>query len=301
MDRHLKGYPFIGAAVFLWGTQGSFGKIVMDAGVGPVTLAAGRISFGAMAFLLLILLHPAESLRIRKGDFPYFVVFGLATVGLLHGSFNLAIYHTGVGTASILLYTAPAFVTVLSIFFFGETPTLRRIIALLVTLAGCVAITSAVDTLLFNRIGVLFGLLAGFAYGLWNVLNKKGLVRYSPAVLNFYSMLVGGIVLLIASFQISGSEMFRLSPGIWGAMVLMAIAHSFLPNSFYVKALHYMRPSRASIMANGELIISVLLAWILFREPFTLLKTAGFVLVTAGIILIATEEYIHEEEHLPHP
>lgn len=263
----------------------------MNGGIHPVTLAAARILLGAGMFLVYILVTDPKKLRVERRDWLFFLLFGLLTVAVFHFSFNYAIYYTGVATASILLYTAPAFVTLLSIFFFGEKPTVKRLAALVLTLLGCFAISRAAGELAFNRAGILFGLASGFAYGLWSILGKKGLVRYSAEVINFYNLLIGGIFLLIAALFIAGPSTFRISAGGMGGILLMTFLTTFIPYNLYVNGMNYLSASKASILANFELVIAVVLSRLLFREPFTLFKMLGFAAIGAGLLLIISEDY----------
>jgi drug/metabolite transporter (DMT)-like permease len=286
-----KGYTLILLAVLFFGTQGTIGKGLMNSGIHPVTLAAMRILLGALMFFLYILVTDPGSLKLDKKDYPYFLVFGLLTIGVTHFCLNYAIYYTGVATAIILFYTAPAFVTVLSIFFFDEKPTWQRILALSLTLLGCYFITRSSQELNFNMLGVVFGIIAGFSYGLWSILTKKGLAKYSTPVLNFYSLLIGGLALLMTSFIVTGPQSYRISPILWVGVTLMAFFNTFIPCNFYVNGLKYMAASKASILANFELVIAVLLSYIIFREPFTFYKILGFATIGAGLILIIREDY----------
>lgn len=286
-----KGYALVMLAVLFFGSQGTFGKGLMNSGVHPVSLAALRLLLAALLFLVYILMSDPKSLRVRREDYLYLLCFGLFTTGVLRLSFNYAIFYTGVATSSILLYTAPAFVTVLSIFLFSEKPTVKRVLALMLTMLGCFFIARASAQLDFNLLGVGFGVVAGFTYALWSIMSKKGLARYPAPVLNFYNLLIAGLMLLVASLAIAGPQSVAISPNQWGGVLLMALFNTFIPYTFYVGALHHIPASKASILANFELVIAVLLSYLVFQEPFTLYKTLGFVAIGTGIFLIMREDY----------
>lgn len=290
INNRPKGYLLVMLAVLFWAPQGSVGKILMDQGIHPVTLAAGRILFGSLVFFIHIMVTNPKSIRIEKKDRLFFILFGIFGIALLHFSFNYAVFYTGVATASILLYTAPAFVTVLSIFFFQERPTLKRILALILTILGCVLITAAND-LTFNRVGIIFGILAGFSYGLWSILSKKGLERYTSPVINFYNLFIGGLALLLASLFIAGPASYQMGLGGWLGMLAMAFFHIYIPGFLYVNSMKFMAASKASILANFEVVIAVLLGYFLFKESFGFFKISGFISIGIGLLLIVWEDY----------
>ena len=71
----------------------------------------------------------------------------------------------------MLLYTAPAFVAIISTIFLKEPLTKNKIMAICLTIIGCVSISWAGgDELDLNLLGILFGILTGLSYALWNVM-----------------------------------------------------------------------------------------------------------------------------------
>lgn len=290
MRPEWKGYMSVFLAAFFWGIQGTLGKLFMIGGIHPVTIAAIRILSAALLFLLVILLSDPRSLRISGKGLRYFLLFGTGTIGVIQFSFHYAIYYTGVATASVLLYTAPAFVTLLSLFLFREIPTTRRLLALGLTISGCLAILRASAELDFHPAGVLFGVLAGFTFALWTVLGKRSLSTYGANIINFFTLLIGGLALLGAAAATGGPAALRVSPAVLGGLFLMGLFTTFLPNNFYIRGMRTISASKASILANSELAIAVLLSYLVFQEPFSFFKTLGFCAIVGGLLLIARED-----------
>ena len=298
MNPTTKGYSLVFIAVFFLGTQGSIGKFFMNSGIHPIALAAARIILAALFFLIHILLTKPSSLRVQRRHYPFFLFFGTFTVALLHISLNYAVFWSGVGTATILLYTAPSWVTILSIFFFKERPTAGRITALLLTLAGCILIMGSSSDLNINPWGVLFGLSAGFCFALWSVLGRKALDSYSVQVVNFWNLLVGGVVLIALSLLLVPQHAAGINGIGFLGIALMALVNTYIPYNLFVAGMKYISPAKASILSNLELVIAVLLGFFLFGERFTLWKIGGFLAIALGLFLIAREDLLRRKGKL---
>ena len=74
----------------------------------------------------------------------------------------------------VLLYTAPFFVMVLSVLFFREKLTFRKVFALLLSFAGCILVVGLTGAEARSVGGetVLIGLCAGFGYSLYSIFGK---------------------------------------------------------------------------------------------------------------------------------
>ena len=122
------------AAAALWGMLGPFARLAFSQGLLPMEVAFWRaalawIFFGAHAVM-------TRQVRMAPADLPAMLVFALTGVTLFYGSYQVAVQQGGAALAAVLLYTAPAWVTVLARFFFAEAITRMKVAALTLTLAG---------------------------------------------------------------------------------------------------------------------------------------------------------------------
>src|SRR5688572_31372980 len=99
-------------AAVLWALLGILGKLAVGRGLDPLEVAFWRALLGGALFAA----H-AAALRAplpRRRDLAITVGFGVVSVGVLYGVYQLAVVAGGASLASVLLYTAPAFVALLS-------------------------------------------------------------------------------------------------------------------------------------------------------------------------------------------
>lgn len=290
MKPVVKGYLAVLIAAFFWGSQGVIGKKVMLVGFDPLALAAYRMTLTSLIFLIGIGLFNPKLLKIEVKDIPFFLVFGLVGIGLFHASYNYAIYYAGVSTAVMLLYTAPTFVAIISAIFLKEPLTAAKIIAIILTLLGCITLSwSGEQGLNFSGLGIFFGVLTGLSYALWNVLCKKAVSKYSHWTVNLYSMSAGSLSLLLMAAPRKVLQVDWQPELIW-VLALMAVANTLLPDTFYAYGMKFLEATKASILANGELLIAVFLAFVVLQEPLTFRKLLGLTAIIGAISLLVYED-----------
>ena len=99
-----------------------------------------RIGFGAM-FLFPFAIMKGRGFRllaIDRSGLLWSAAMGLFTQALFNLCYTLSIQHTNVSTGAVLLYTAPAFVLIMSRLVYREKITSGKAIALILNIAGCV-------------------------------------------------------------------------------------------------------------------------------------------------------------------
>ena len=161
-----KGFFYIICAGILWGFVGPFSKLAFKEGVSPLEVAFWR----AMLAWILFALHAAaeRQVKIASKDILAVVIFGVTGVTLFYGSYQLAVEKGGAALASMLLYTAPAWVAVMSAFFFKEKMTTLKFAALALTILGVAGVSAgsrgigAYAGIEVSAVAVVFGLLSGF-------------------------------------------------------------------------------------------------------------------------------------------
>jgi drug/metabolite transporter (DMT)-like permease len=287
MTKETKGYLLVILGATLLGTIGIFGRLIYLSEPDPLTVVTFRalIAF-ALLFFGLIALDP-NSLRIRKLDILYFAVYGLLSVTLCFLLFFYAIKFTTIATATILLYTYPAFIVILSTIFLKEELTKAKLFALLLTFLGCILVIQVYSPaeLKLNLRGVIYGLGAGMGAGLYSILGKKAVTRYSPWTVVTYAFGFGSFFLLIAR---GASPLYSVNyPTItWIWILALAIFSTLLGYSIYTRGLKYIEASHAGIVATWEVVVASLLAFVIFGEKLSPLQILGAFFIFLGIFVI---------------
>jgi drug/metabolite transporter (DMT)-like permease len=279
----MAGFLYVLAAAFMWGVIGVFTKFVLAEGVSALEIAFWRAVFGWMFFLA----HAAVAgqLKAHRKDLPALLGFGVICVTLFYGAYQIAIRDVGMAMAAVLLYTAPAWVALLSKLVLKEEMTLVKAVCVAMTILGvaCISLGPKLmsgSTIDLNLFGLAAGLLSGFTYALYYIFGKKFLYRYPTPTIFVYALPFGALLLL------PFIHFVHKSPEAWLLMIGMALVTSYGAFSVYYAGLKRMDATHASVVATFEPLVAAVLAYALFGEKFSLLGYAGSSLIIAAVLMV---------------
>lgn len=294
---HQKSTRLLGAllvvlAAALWATFGLFAKRLYDAGFTPLELASIRNWVGFTGIALLALPRPSR-LRIRPRDLPFFAAYGIPAFALFALMFLLTLQQTSVAIAVSLLYTAPAFVVVLSALIWRERLPRAHILALVLVLGGVMLVTGAVNAL---RAGVaslsgtalLTGLLSGLTYGLYTLFSKSATERYPDPIAPVFWMFA--FAMLALTIVQPPFEAMARPHGEWPALIGLGVVPTLLPYLLYLQALRWLPASTAAMLASVEPGIAALLAAALLGEGLDATRIAGIAMIATAAAMLAREK-----------
>ena len=129
------------AAIF-WSSMGIFVRGLTElAGFTSIQIVSLRLTVAALVFALILFIKNPKGFRIRMKDIPLFLGLGIGSVLFFTACYFAAIRMMTLSMAAILLYTSPIWVMLLSILFFREKLTGRKLIALSFSFLGCILVS----------------------------------------------------------------------------------------------------------------------------------------------------------------
>ncbi len=282
-----RGGPlFVLAAATLWGSLGVAGRFAFQAGVGPLEAAFYRAAISFAALILILGIFNRRALRVRPAELSLFAEFGLVSIAVFFVVYLTAVSKTSVATAAILLYTAPAFVIVLSALLFREPLTRGKIVAVVLAFAGCVLVVRGYDLagLRLNLSGVAAGLGSGLTYALYSIFGKAALRRHSPLTtltyaLGFGTIFLGAAALATGTLTASHSRMG------WAATAYLALVTTLLAQWLYLTGLHQIEAGRASLVATVEPVVAAALGYFVLGERLDPPQLLGGALVLSAVMI----------------
>lgn len=280
-------YLCIVAGGALWGTIGIFVRTLYAAGFSPMQLIAFRAYISAAALVLFLALHDRSKLRIRLRDIWCFLGTGIVSFVFFNYCYFIAISETSLSVAAVLLYTAPVFVMVLSLFLFREKLTGKKIIALILAFCGCVLVTGlGQGDMYVTKTGLIAGLLSGFLYALYSIFGRYALDRYDTLTVTAYTF-------VCASIGVTPLADLAGIPALIGGNVplvlfilLFAICTGVFPYFLYTKGLSHVESSNASIAASVEPVVATVIGVLFFRETLSVWGILGIVAVISALAVL---------------
>lgn len=246
-----------------------------------------RVVTAAILLGIIGIIQYRGQLKIALKDLPMFIGTGICSIVLFNWCYFSAISQMNLSIAVILLYTAPAFVTVLSYFFLKEKMNSIKLISVGGTILGCVLIAglNANAAVSISGGGLLTGLGAGFGYALYSIFGKFALKKYQPFTVTFYTFIVAAITLLPLTGLWNKGQVL-----ISGEVIFYGIGLGLFPTVlaylFYTKGLEKVEPSKAAIIATVEPVVATLLSVFLYGENFGSIQGIGSVIILLSVLLI---------------
>lgn len=277
----------VGAAASIWGTLGYFAKILYAEGVSFEALVAVRASVGWAAMLLFMLLaRGVGNLRVAWRNFLFLVPLGLIGIGVFYLLYFFTVRESTVGTAAILLYSSPAFVSLLAWVFLRETLGVLRVLALALTFGGIFLVVGGYDpeALEVGPLVLATGLLSGLTYGLYSIFGKPVARHLDPAVILSYALGFGAVLLVLFALP-TLDTLVDLTLGSYALLLMLAVVHTSLAFGPYTVGLKRLDAGQAAIVATVEPVVAGAIGVALLGETLTAPKILGALLVLAGAAL----------------
>jgi len=288
-NRQKTGYLMVLTAGILWGTIGFFVTILKNMGAEPGTVSFMRIASAAVILIpALLAVGGVGMFKIDRKGLLWCLMLGIFCQALFNYSYTESINHVGVAAGAVLLYTSPVFVCIMSRMFFKEHINRIKLIALAVNIVGCVLTVTGGDftSVHFSVTGVLFGVAAGFLYGLMTIISTAAMKDYNPLTVIFYSFLFGAIVLAIITrpFDNIGSvASLKFFAAAIGYGLIPTVGSYF----FYMHGLSRgLETSKVPVVASVETIVAALIGLVVFSEAGGLFKLVGIACVVSSIAIM---------------
>ena len=283
-------YVITGAS--LWGIIGLFTRPMYEAGLSPLQITFTRCLITLAAMTIAILLVGRKRFKIEIRDIWMFVGTGVFSIVFFNVMYFTAQQMVSLSTASVLLYTAPCFVVIMSMFLFKEKLTKSKLLALVLAFIGC-AFTTGLGMGDVNM-GILYGILAGFGYSLYSIFGTYALEKYGLLTILFYTFLIATVCLLpfadlphVVSVCGDGNVLLEA--------LGLGILSTVLPYYLYTVGLRGMDAGKASIIAFVEPMVATVVS-IIVGDEFGWMNVLGIALILGSVILLNLRPNIHRSE-----
>lgn len=273
------------AAAAMWGCIGIFVRHQNALGFDAKQITSVRCLTCSLLILMWILVTDRSKLKIKRNDFGWFLANGILSIYIFNTAYQAAITLVSLSTAVVLLYTAPAFVMLMSVLFFHEKFTWVKGLCLVLCIGGSALVSGIAGGMELNLPGVGLGLVSGIGYALYSIFSSVILKKYHPFTNIFYTFLIAGIAGALTS---DAAGTFRMMAGsaeafLW--MVSGGVVTGFLAYAAYTTALQYMNASKAAILASLEPVVATLVGIFVYGETVTLTGGIGILIVFLALVL----------------
>ncbi len=283
---------FVILAGVFWGSSCLFVGKLTEYGYSSLQCTAIRIVFGAIILnaMLIIKGRGFKYYRLSPKSYLIALLAGVGSVFAMSAFYYACMVRTSAAVSVILLYTAPIFVMVMSLIFFKEKLTSKKIIAFVVAIVGCALVSGVASGVDLSISGLIFGVLSGFTYSLYGILTAFFMKKNSePLAFSAICFLFAAIASLaccnpVEAVKTTLSQNHMLPLLLF--FVLFSLCTAVLPYVLYTSGLSGVSPSVASILAFSEPLTAAVFGVVILDQPIDAFGVVGIVLVTASIVFL---------------
>lgn len=299
-DSTARGYLVAFASSAILSTTAVFIRYLTETyHIPPLLLAFWRSFFVVLTLLIGLRLVRPALLALPRRHLPYLVGYGLL-FAVFNGLWTLSVALNGAAVATVLVYSSAAFTALLARWLLKEPLGVVKLIAVALSLAGCVLVADALDAAAWasNLAGILTGTLAGLGYAIYSLMGRSAAQRglhpwttllyvFGFATLFFLlaNLLPGELILGTA---VSPNDLFWFGTAWagWGVVILLAAGPTVAGFGLYNTSLSLLPSSVANLILTTEPAFTAVLAYFLLGEQLTGLQLLGSLLILGGVLFL---------------
>lgn len=296
-EGKISGVIYILLAGICWGFMGVPVRMLGEVGLASLDICFIRAFITFLVMLIGLFIFDRSAFRIKIRDIWCFAGTGALSVAFFNFCYFKTMTLTSLSVAAVFLYTAPAFVMVMSAFLFKEKLTVQKLAALGLAFLGCVFVSGIIGGAgALSAAGILCGLGAGFGYALYSIFGRFAINRgYSSLTISFYTFLFAALVTFFLTdagrvvAAVTGNGSLFMKTVFWVLVVTL------VPYLSYTKGLNSVENGKASVIASIEPVVATVVGVLLYKEEMQIWNVLGICLVLGSILLIYSKREKSDE------
>ncbi|WP_085524340.1 DMT family transporter [Tuberibacillus sp. Marseille-P3662] len=279
-------YGLIVMGASFWGVTGLFVQYLYEFGLTPWDVVTIRMSVSSAILLLILSILGRDYLKVQIKHLPYFFGLGVFCIAFFNWCYFAVMERTSLSVAVIFVYTSPIFAAIIARFFYRETITFKKCVAMGLTIIGCGLVAGIISSggTSLSGMTVLLGLLSGLFCSLYSVLGRYVSQIYHPVTITIYSMICGSVLMIPTSSIWTKSSIF-MNGDVWIYIFGISIISTIFAYTLYTLGLTYIESSKATILSTVELVVSVMIGVLVFNDGLTGWQWIGFLLVFSSLFI----------------
>ena len=282
-------------AAFLFALNGSVAKAQIEAGLSAAQVTEIRTLGCALVLLVVLLITKPRSLRVRRSEIPFLLLFGVLAYAMTPFLFFLSVELLPVAIAALLAFLAPVLVA-LWLRFVKREPVGGGIwLALVLVIGGLLLVSQVWSGMTLNPLGVFYGLLTAAALAAYLLLGEEGSRRRDVMSLAFWGFAIATLTWSILApwwnfpWSLLGTSTTMLD-GAWTgipvwSLVIAMIVVSVVPFVLVLMSLQRIGAQRGGILGTTEPVWAALIAFVLLGEVLSPVQGLGGLVVLTGVII----------------
>jgi DME family drug/metabolite transporter len=301
MSRISKGYIIAIIGITFWSVTGVLiSYLIKNFGIPALLLAFWRDLFVCVALVPALFLIRRSLLRVTVSQIKFFAFYGLILASF-NSIWTLSIKANGAAVGTVIAYSSAGFTAILAYWLFKEKLGLHKILAVILSLSGCVLVSGAyrLEMWKLDPIGLMVGLFSGLFFAGYSLMGKEAARRkLNPWTSLVYSFAFGTLFMLIFNLipilPSSAGSINALLPHLpingWIILIILAFVPTIFGFGLYNTSMNYIPASNANLLATLEPVLTAIEAYIFLDEQMTILQIVGGLFILSAMVVIFLEK-----------
>ena len=298
-----RGFIIALTATVIWSTTGPFiSYLVVTYSLPSLVLAFWRDLFVAFGMSVGLLIFSRRLFSLERRHWVFMILYGL-TLAVFNSMWTFSVQYNGAAVATVLAFSSPAMTAILSRIVFKETFNWVKVVSIALSFLGTILVSGAADPAAWklNPLGIVFGLLTGLLFAVYNLEGKAASDRhidswtallYSFGSATFFLFFFNIASDLFIARQPALSNMMWLGnslPG-WGLLFFLGVAPTLGGFGLYTLSIRYLSPTVSNLVATLEPVFTAVWSYLFLSEVMNGIQLGGSFLLLLGVILLRTAD-----------
>ena len=281
----------------IYGVTFTIAKDVMPKYVEPFGFIAMRVGGAVILFWLVSFFGPKEKIAI--GDFPRIIAAAFFGVALNMLSFFKGLSYTSPIMGAVLMVTTPMIVLILSAFLIKERMRKRKVIGILLGLAGTITLILYGKSMVNAPNATLGNLLVftnAFSYGIYLVIVKKLMDKYNAFTFVKWIYTFGFIMVLPFGWnEFQAIEWATIPMDILWKIGFVVVFSTFITYLFNLLSMRELKPTTVAVFIYLQPLFATIFAIGLGKDDLSLVKLLSAILIFVGVYLVTQKKVTSEK------
>jgi drug/metabolite transporter (DMT)-like permease len=299
-----RGYPIaIVSAVILSTTAITIRYLTQTYQIPAMVLAFWRELFVALTLLPVLALFRPGLLRVERKNLRYLLIYGLV-LAIFNSTWTLSVALNGAAISTVLAYCSAGFTALLGWWFLKERLDWAKIVAVALSLSGCVLVSGALDLAAWsaNFAGIVTGIASGLLYAIYSLMGRSASQRQlNPWTTLLYTFGFASTFLLLVNLlpgdflpgkAVQAVDLLWLGNSLagWIILFLLAAGPTLTGYGLYNVSLSYLPSSVANLIVSLEPAFTAMMAYIFFGELLNGIQIFGSLMILTAVVFFRIYE-----------
>jgi drug/metabolite transporter (DMT)-like permease len=272
--------------VIFWAATFHFGKYAVGL-MPPLGVSIWRFLLaGAVLLPVMLWREPIAWTALRRNAWPLLIMGVVGNFGFNAGMFY-GLQHTSAVNASLITALNPALIVVLAAGLHREPIGGRRLVGLLLGLAGVLVVVTRGSWLVLRNLefsrGDLLLLGGSCCWAIYSVIPRLYIRGLGALQIAGATILIGVLAMIGFGVVVTPAALMVPPAGAWVALVFMGVCGAALAYIWWNQSVVRVGPQRTAIFLNLTPVFTALMG-VALGQSITLAQVMGALLVIAGVL-----------------